>query len=371
MNREWVEKDFYKTLGIPKDSPPEEIKRAYRRLAQKLHPDANPGDAAAEEKFKQVSEAYSVLGDPKQREEYDQVRRLSEGGFGSTWRVGGPDDLTDIFAGFGGMGDVISGFGQARAGGPQKGADSTATINISFEDAIRGVTTDVQVRGEASCSRCHGNGGEPGTVVKTCPACGGTGHIAQNQGLFAFPITCQTCNGQGRTIEQPCTRCHGSGREVKSRSIRLKIPAGVRNNSTVRLRDKGMPGVNGGPPGDLLVTIKVAEHPVFGRSGNNLTVTVPISFSEATLGTKLDIPTLEGKVTLRIPPATPSGKTFRVRSLGVTPTRGRRGDLLVKVEVVVPEKLSRDEKRLITQLAEVQNGDIRADLWQRAGKAGV
>lgn len=368
MNREWVEKDFYQILGVSQTATPEEIKRAYRKLAQKYHPDANPGDSKAEDEFKKVAEAYDVLGDEAKRKEYDEVRRLvASGGFtgfgpggfggGQSFRV---EDLSDLLGG--GLGDLFGGGGRRGGRGPQRGRDATTQLHLSFEDAVRGVTTQVRVRGEANCSTCAGNGAAPGTKAPMCPTCNGSGQVAQSQGLFAFPQTCPQCRGRGRIIETPCPNCRGSGREVRSRSINVKIPAGVKNGGTIRLPGKGGPGLNGGPAGDLIVQIEVAPHPLFGRSARNLTLTVPITYTEAALGTQIVVPTLDEPVTLKIPAGTPTGKTFRVRGRGVPSDKGKPGDLLVKVEVAVPARISRDERKLLEQLAEYDTGELRAHL---------
>lgn len=370
MNRDWVDKDFYQVLGVAKDATQDEIKRAYRKLAQKLHPDANPDDAGAEERFKQISEAYSVLSNAERRKEYDELRKMVEsGGFagfgaGPGSPFGGQrirvEDLSDLFGG--GLGDLF-GFGTAsKRGGPQRGADASAELHLSFEDAVRGVTTSVSVRGEAVCTRCGGSGAEPGTQVTSCPTCGGAGQIAQNQGFFSFAQPCPQCRGTGRAIDTPCSTCRGKGAETRTRTLNVKIPPGVQDGSTIRLRGKGSSGRNGGPAGDLLVKVRVAKHPVFGRKGSDLTINVPITFTEAALGTKVDVPTLDGKVTLKIPSGTPSGKTFRVSGKGVKPPRGKPGDLLVRIEVAVPKKLSREEKKLLEQLATYETEPIRAHL---------
>ena len=367
MNQDWLEKDFYSVLGVAQGASQDEIKRAYRKLAPKLHPDANPGDSAAEDRFKQLSEAYAVLGNEERRKEYDELRRLGASGFAGANPFGGGgqrirvEDLSDVFGA--GLGDLFGNFGGgARRSAARKGPDTTASLHMSFDDAFRGVTTTVSVRGEAACSRCGGSGAEPGTSVTTCPTCSGTGQVAQSQGLFALPQTCPQCRGAGRLIESPCTNCRGRGTESRVRDIKVKIPAGVKDGATIRLPGKGGPGRNGGPAGDLLVTVTVERHPLFSRRGNDLTLTVPITFSEAALGTKLEVPTMNGTVTLRIPAGTTSGKTFRVRGKGVVAARGKPGDLLVKTEIVVPAKLNREVKKLIEELGTHDPEDVRAHL---------
>jgi molecular chaperone DnaJ len=374
VNREWVEKDFYSILGVASDAPQDEIKRAYRKLAQKLHPDANPGDTTAEDRFKDVSEAYAVLSDPEQRKEYDQVRRLaSSGAFSGGYGGGGfggfggqqvrVEDLSDLFGGAGGLGDLFGGGRRTRGGtGPLRGSDTTADLTISFEEAFHGVTTTLQVRGQAACSHCGGSGAEPPARPKPCPTCGGTGSVARNQGFFSFSEACPQCRGSGSVIDDPCSQCRGSGVEVRTRSMKVRIPPGIKDGATIRLAGKGGPGRNGGPTGDLLVKVNVTPHPVFGRSDNNLTVTLPISYSEAALGTKLTVPTMNGSVKVRIPAGTPSGKVFRVKGRGFTNERGRTGDLLARVEIQVPSKLSKDEKRLLEQLASYDTDEMRAHL---------
>jgi molecular chaperone DnaJ len=371
MNRDWLEKDFYQVLGIPETATAEEVKKAYRKLAQTHHPDANPGDEQAEDRFKEISEAYAILSDPEQRKEYDQVRRVAaSGGFqgfgGQPGGFGGQqvrvEDLEDLLGGFGGLGDLF-GFGSQRSrSGPTQGADMATELTIGFEDAAFGVTTEVTVEGEAACSRCQGSGAEPGSSVSTCPTCGGRGMVAQNQGFFSFSQPCPQCGGSGRLVEQRCSQCRGSGTERKRRNVKLRVPAGVKDGTTLRLKGKGAPGRFGGPAGDLMVRIRVAPSTIYGRKDNDLTLKVPITYSEAALGTKIDVPTLNGGVKVKIPAGTPSGKTFRVRGKGITPERGRQGDLLVTVEVAVPQKLSKDEKKLLEELAEHETEDIRSHL---------
>ena len=371
MNRDWVDKDFYEVLGVESTADQDAIKRAYRKLAQQYHPDANPDDPSAEDRFKDISEAYATLSDSDQRREYDEVRRMvANGGFSGFGAPGGfgpfgagsqrirVEDLSDLLGGFG-FGNL---FGGARQG-PARGADVATDLHLSFEDSVRGVTTTIPVRGETDCHRCHGNGAEPRTSVSLCPSCGGAGTIPQNQGLFSFAQPCRECRGRGQVIEKPCSNCAGSGREVRSRNITVKIPAGVHNGSTVRLRGKGAPGTGGGPPGDLLVRTIVAPHPIFGRRGDHITITVPISFTEATLGSQIAVPTLDGPVKLKIPSGTESGKTFRVRGRGVKKSKGKPGDFMVTVDVAVPTKLPRAAKKLLEQFRdEYETDDLRAHL---------
>ncbi len=359
MNRDWVDKDFYKVLGVAKDASQEEIKRAYRKLAQQLHPDANPDNPKAEERFKEVSEAYATLSHEDQRAEYDQVRRMVESGgfqgFGGSGPFGGGqqfrvEDLGDLLGG--GLGDL---FGFGRGGGrtgPRRGADLQTELHLSFEDAFHGVTTSVAVEGEAACRHCGGSGGEPGTNVQICGTCHGAGTVAQSQGFFSISQPCPQCRGTGKTIEQPCSTCRGRGTEVRSRTIKVKIPPGVDDGSAIRLREKGSPGSRGGPAGDLIVLVHVARHPIFRRKGHDLTLRVPVTFTEAALGTAIEVPTMNGPVKLKVPAGTRSGKVFRVRGKGVPRQRGKPGDLMVTVEVAVPQKLPRAARKLLEQYAE-------------------
>lgn len=373
MNRDWIEKDFYKVLAVDKESSADDIKKAYRKLAQKYHPDANPGDTEAEERFKEISEAYATLSNDEQRKEYDQVRRVAgSGGFpgfggqaGGFGNYGGQqvrvEDIQDLLGGLGGVGDLF-GFGGRSRGGPTRGSDMQTDLTISFDEAAQGTTTSVKIRGATPCSRCGGNGAEPGSSVSTCPTCSGRGVVAQNQGFFSFSQPCPQCRGAGRLIETPCSTCRGSGAENRTREVKLKIPAGVNDGSVLRLRGKGGPGANGGPSGDLLVRVKVGASRTFGRNGNDLTLTVPLTYTEATLGTKVDVPTLNGGVTVKIPSGTPPGKIFRVRGKGIVPERGKTGDLLVTVQVAVPNKVSKAEKKLLEELAAHETDDIRGHL---------
>jgi molecular chaperone DnaJ len=373
--REWFEKDYYKVLGVAETATPKEITRAYRKLARELHPDANPDDPVAEERFKEVSAAYEVLGNDAKRKEYDEVRAMGPVGYGGGAGGGpgggfsfNPDDLRDmgdlggLFGNLFGRGRGGGPAGTTRGAGPQRGADLEAELHLPFREAVDGVTTSVNLMGETACSVCHGSGAKPGTHPVSCPQCGGRGFLDENQGLFSFSQPCPTCAGRGTVVTDPCDNCHGAGVELKRRQVKVRIPPGVNDGQRIRLKGRGGPGRNGGPNGDLYVVVHVAPDPRFGRKGRDLTLSVPISFPEAALGTKLTVPTLDGDhVTLKIPAGTPSGKTFRVKGKGVPAKKGQ-GDLLVTVEVAVPRKLTADEKKAVEALAEAATESPRAHL---------
>src|SRR5579884_949221 len=360
--REWFEKDYYQALGVPETATDKEITRAYRKLAKEHHPDAGGG---SEERFKEISAAYDVLGDAPKRKEYDEVRRLGPmagamggaGGFGGNpgfnFRV---DDLGDLLGGIFGRGRAAS----ARTG-PRRGEDIEAELHLSFEEAVDGVTTSVNVTSEAPCSTCHGTGAAPGSQPTVCSVCGGRGVRDENQGLFSFSQPCPACGGSGVRIEKPCRTCKGSGVERRPRQVKVRIPAGVEHGQRIRLKARGTPGRNGGPPGDLYVTVRVEPHRLFGRRGQDLTLTVPVTFSEAALGADITVPTLDSTVKVRIPAGTRSGRTLRVRGRGVRTDKGA-GDLLVSVEVVVPQHLSDDQRRAIEALAQLSPESPRAHL---------
>jgi len=370
--REWFEKDYYQVLGVPETASKSEITKAYRKLARDNHPDQNPGDAAAEERFKEASAAYDVLGDEAKRKEYDEVRRMGPlggmggmGGAGGGFRFEDIGDLGDLFGGLFGRGRGAGGPAGARARrgtGPQRGQDLQSQLHLTFEDAIHGVTTAVHLTSEAACSRCAGSGAEPGTSPHVCGTCGGRGVTSDDQGFFSFSQPCPTCQGRGTTVDTPCTSCRGSGVEHRPREVKVRVPAGVQDGQRIRLKGRGGPGRNGGPPGDLHVIVHVAPHPVFARAGDDLTITVPITFAEAALGADVEVPTLDdGPVKIRIPPGTRSGRVFRVAGRGVT-RKGRTGSLLVTVEVAVPAKLTREERKAIEALAALQTESPRAHL---------
>ena len=360
--REWFEKDYYAILGVADKATQKEITKAYRKLARELHPDKNPGNPKAEERFKAVSAAYDVLGDDTKRGEYDEVRRLGPmagpgggagpGGFSFNVNdadVGGINDLLGQM--FGRRGGGRSSSGPSSGAGPRRGADVDAELTLDFVDAARGLTTTLHLTSDAQCSTCHGSGARPGTTPKLCPQCGGRGVIDDNQGLFSFSSPCRRCGGVGTVIEDPCQTCRGSGVEKRPREVQARIPAGVSDGQTMRLKGRGAPGRNGGPAGDLLVQIHVAPHALFGRNGNDLTTRVAVSFVEAALGGDIAVPTLDGSaVKLRLRPGTQPGSRHRVKGKGIEAKKGT-GDLIVTVDVVVPTSLTDPERSAIEALA--------------------
>jgi molecular chaperone DnaJ len=384
--KDFIEKDYYKTLGVSKDAKPDEIKKSYRKLARKFHPDANKGDTASEEKFKEISEAYDVLADATRRKEYDDARALfGPGGAGGFRTPGGGAgggstfDFGDLFgggaAGPGGLGDILGGIFGNRAGArtaSRRGADVESEVTLDFNDAVEGATVALRLASEQACPSCHGTGGRGGALPRQCPVCLGTGQTTRNQGGFAFAEPCRECRGRGMVVPDPCPDCHGSGRAMGSRTINARIPAGVQEGQRIRLKGKGAPGERGGPAGDLFVTVHVLPHPLFGRSGDNITLTVPVSFAEAALGADIRVPTLGGApVTLKLPPATSNGRTLRVRGRGATRKDGTRGDLLVTVQVVVPDKLTGKAKEAVEAFRDATLGDDpRAGLLAPDGAGG-
>jgi molecular chaperone DnaJ len=365
--REWYEKDYYKVLGVVSTASDKEITRAYRKLAKQYHPDANPG---SEERFKEISAAYDVLGDEAKRKEYDEVRRLGPlaGGFGGApgggpggFRVNDMGDLGDLFGGlFGNRGGRTT-----TTRGPQRGADMETTLHLSFTDAVHGVTTSVNVPEDARCHNCRGTGAAPGTSTHTCPRCGGTGSLNDNQGLFSLSTVCPDCVGRGTLFNTPCPVCHGAGTERKVRSVKVRIPAGVEDGQRIRVKGRGAPGHGMAPPGDLYVVVQVGAHPLFGRNGRNLTINVPMTYPEAVLGTTITVPTLDGKVSLKVPPGTASGTVLRVPGRGVPSGSGRNagkpGNLMVKLDVVVPKGLSDEQRAAVESLAAVTDDAPRPE----------
>ncbi len=377
--REWFEKDYYKVLGVPDTSTPKEITKAYRQLARTSHPDAKPGDAAAEDRFKDISAAYDVLGDETKRKEYDEVRKLGPmgnpygaggGGFGAG-RGGAGGQSFNVDAG--GLGDLLGGlFGRGNRGrgggfggqgvGPQRGTDLEASLTLSFVDAATGITTTLSITSDASCSTCQGSGAAPGTVPHMCSVCSGRGVVDDNQGFFSFSAPCTNCAGRGVIIDTPCPTCRGSGVERRPRQVNVRIPAGVDDGQRIRLKGRGGPGANGGPPGDLFVVCHVQPHKLFTRDGKNLLVRVPVTFAEAALGADIEVPILDGSnVVIRLKPGTQPGAKNRVKGKGITTTTGS-GDLIVSVDVVVPVKLSDDERIAVESLQRLATTSPRANL---------
>lgn len=374
--REWFEKDYYEVLGVTNTATDKEIKKAYRKLAADLHPDKNPGNSVAEEKFKDVSAAYDVLGDATKRTEYDEVRAMGPMA-GAGARGGGPGGFTFNVGDMqgGGLGDLLGnmfGGGGARtrggssAGvGPRRGADVEAQLTVDFEDAVRGIETSLFLTADAACSTCSGSGAKPGTSPKVCQNCGGRGVVDDNQGFFAMSAPCHVCQGSGSVIEYRCETCRGTGTERRPREVKTRIPAGVKDGQTIRLKGRGAPGRHGGPAGDLLVQLKVMPHPTFGRNGDDLTVTVPISFVDAALGADIDVPTLDGpSVTLRIKPGTQSGSRHRVKDKGIERATGsgtKRGHLIVTVDLVVPTALNDEQRAALEAFAAASTVDSSDD----------
>ncbi|MGH2634738.1 MAG: molecular chaperone DnaJ [Actinomycetota bacterium] len=370
VRREWFEKDYYQVLGVPKNATAAEIKKAYRKLAQENHPDTNPGNRQAEDRFKEISAAYDVVGDEDKRKQYDQVREMAASGFGAGggFSSGGSGRVRfEDMGGFqvGDLGDLFGGLfgtaGRARGARPARGADLETEITVSFDDTMTGTTVPVRISGPAPCETCNGSGAAPGTSPVTCPQCGGVGQVAVNQGPFQMSQTCPRCHGSGRIVETPCPACDGRGSRRRTRSFQVKIPAGIQDGARIRLSGRGEPGSAGGQPGDLFVRVDVRPHPFFGRQGHDLTVELPVSYAEAALGANVQVPTLKGPVTMKVPGGTPAGKTFRLKGKGA-PKRGGRGDLLVTVQVEVPQKLSKQEKDLLKQLSAVEKESPRRRL---------
>ena len=381
--KDFLEKDYYKVLGVAKGASADEVKKSYRKLARKYHPDANKGDSKAEERFKEISEAYNVLSDDKRRKEYDEARSLfGSGGVRMPGAGGGGYgfDLGDLFGGSSGgggtggrLGDILGGvFGGGRSTQPRprRGADVETETSLSFSDAIDGVTVSLQLAGEGPCKACMGTGAKAGTVPRVCPTCEGTGQGSRNLGNFAFSEPCKTCRGRGLVVDDPCPVCSGSGRAMSTRTIQARIPAGVGDGQRIKLKGKGVPGERGGPPGDLYVRVHVTPHRVFGRSGQNLTVTVPVTFPEAALGAEIKVPSHRGMpVNLRIPAGTPNGRTFRVRGKGVRRPDGATGDLLVTVNVQVPKNVNGEAREALETFRKVTAGDDPRDELLRQAKA--
>jgi len=368
-------KDYYRILGVDKSTTQKEIKKAYRKLAQQYHPDVNKNNKEAEEKFKEISVAYSILGDKEKRKRYDeQVRMYSQGPFGFQAKGFKPEDFQTIwnFQEFGESSAFESIFDLFKTGGvrnrrtkvPKRGNDLTYKLNLSFYETMKGVTTKINVSANLACNKCKGAGTEPGTFPITCPNCNGRGVVSRNQGFFSISQTCPRCLGQGIITEHPCTKCKGTGRERRVRKLTVKIPAGVKNGSKIRFKGMGESGDKGSPSGDLYIITKVKSHPIFKRRNSDILIDLPITFTEAALGTNIEVPTPNKKISLKIPAGSQSGKVFRIRGNGAPKLkRSGKGDMLIKLKVVTPDKLSVKEKRLFMDLERVSKSDPRKKMF--------
>ena len=389
--------DYYDTLKVPRGASADDVRKSYRKLARKYHPDLNPGDKAAEERFKNVQEAYDILSDPKKRQMYDQFGFYSENGFpgpGPTPGAGpqappnmdfGGFDFTDYFTrgtstsgsstkkeSAGGFKDIFSQFFRGGAEEeqpqPEKGADLEYALSIDFWQAIRGTQASINVTRHEVCPTCHG-AGSSGSGSSTCPECNGSGHVTQMAGAMKFNLTCPRCGGKGR-LSKTCPTCHGDGRVGKTEVVEVRIPAGAQNGSRLRVAGKGNAGTMGAPPGDLYITTRVTPHPVFNREGDNILIKVPVTITEAGLGAKIEVPTIEGKTILKVPQGTQNGQKFRMREKGVFNARkNQRGDQIVEVAVQAPKADDEETREILRKLAELHPEDPRAELWAQTGKA--
>lgn len=390
--------DYYETLGVPRKADAEDIRKAYRKLARKYHPDLNPGDKSAEERFKNVQEAYDILSDPKKRQMYDQYGFYSENGFpgagpsGAGSRPGpgmdfGGFDFSDFFSGAGGAGaagagggarrtetgsagfrDIFSQFFSGRGGapqaGPEKGGDLEYVMDIDFWQALRGTQARVKITRYEVCETCHGSG-STGSGEVTCPQCKGTGNVSQMAGAMRFNLTCPRCNGTGK-LRNACPTCGGDGRVTHTETVDIRIPPGARNGSRLRVPGKGNAGTQGAPPGDLYITTKVEDHPFFHRDGDDIEIKVPLTVWEAALGAKIEVPTIDGRTLLKIPQGTKNGQRFRLREKGVLNSRtNQRGDQIVEVTIEAPDPRDERTRELLRELSKIQPEDPRAEIWSK------
>lgn len=353
-------RDYYEVLGVNKTSSEQEIKSAYRRLAVKFHPDKNPNDAEAEDKFKEAAEAYSVLSDQEQRRKYDRFGHAGVSSGAGNWGAPGFGGIEDILGDLFGFGDV---FGAGRQGSrrtaAQRGADLRYDLEISLEEAAQGLTAQLRIPRLEGCETCKGSGAAAGTHAETCTTCGGTGQVRYQQGFFSVARTCHACRGAGKVVKNPCPECKGAGRIEREKQMEVKIPAGVETGSRLRVQGEGEAGTQGGGSGDLYVVIHVAEHDQFERQGSNLYEAVPITFTQAALGSELMVKTLDGEEKLKVPMGTQTGTVFRLKGKGMPVLGGRgRGDLFVSVTLITPTGLTREQRRLLEQLADVETKDL-------------
>ncbi|HET6893254.1 MAG TPA: molecular chaperone DnaJ [Pyrinomonadaceae bacterium] len=354
-------RDYYEILGVSRTASDQEIKSAYRRLAVRYHPDKNPNDASAEEKFKEAAEAYSVLADAEQRRRYDRFGHAGvSSSAGASWGAPGFGGFEDILGDLFGFGDV---FGGGRAGSrrsaAQRGADLRYDLEITLEDAANGMTAQLRIPRLETCNTCKGSGAAAGTEPETCQTCGGTGQLRYQQGFFSVARTCHACRGAGKIIKNPCSDCRGSGRVEREKQLEVKIPAGVETGSRLRVQGEGEAGSNGGPSGDLYVVIMVAEHEHFQRQGSNLYAAVPITFAQAALGSEISVKTLDDEEKIKVPTGTQTGTVFRLKGKGMPALGGRgRGDLFISVTLVTPTSLTREQRKLLEQLAMIEDKDL-------------
>jgi molecular chaperone DnaJ len=360
---------LYDTLGVKKGAPADEIKKAYRKLAAQYHPDKNPGDSSAEERFKEVQNAYDVLSDDEKRKQYDRFGSTNgrpgpdpgDFNFGGNFNINDLGDLGDLFGGLFNRGTT-----RARRPAPERGADIEAVVNLSFEDSLRGLETKIPVEVTTACRECGGSGAEPGTSPIICPECHGRGVVSESQGLFSLSQPCPRCRGNGTVVEKPCHTCKGTGRERRTRRYTVKIPAGVKDGTRIRLKGKGEIGAAGGPAGDLYVVTRVQPSRKFHRRGDNLVIDVPVTYTEAALGAKVEVPTpYGGRVSLKVPAGSQDGRQLRIRSQGAPKLNGTgKGDLIARLHVAVPQKLSKQEREALEELQKVSRDDPRGALYQ-------
>src|SRR6059058_5866423 len=360
---------LYDTLGVKKGASADEIKKAYRKLAAAYHPDKNPGDAAAEEKFKEVQNAYDVLSDVEKRKQYDRYGDASgrrgfdprDFGGGGNFTINDLGDLGDLFGGIFNRG----GGTRSRRPQPERGADLEVVVNVSFEDSLRGLETKIPLEVTTACRECGGTGAEPGTSPVICPQCNGRGVIAESQGLFALSEPCPRCRGNGTVVERPCRNCNGTGREVRTKTYTVKVPAGVKDGTRIRLKGKGEPGEDGGPAGDLFVLTRVEPSKLFQRRGDDLVVEVPVTYAEAALGATVEVPTPYGdRVSLKVPAGTQDGRQLRIRGHGAPKLKGGgKGDLIARLRVTVPKKLTKKEREALEELQKVSRENPREELY--------